>query len=285
MGSASTDFSVVTPSLDMLSYLKRCCASVADQEGATFEHIVMDGGSTDGTAAWLGENDQVIGVVQRDDGMYDAINKGWALARGRILSYLNCDEQYLPGTLRSVRAYLSQHPEVDIVFGDALLIEPDGSLIAYRKGYQPRWFYIQSAHLYVLTCTMFVRRRVIDAGMRFDPRFKAIGDQEFTVRVLRQGYQARRISRYLAAFTMTGHNLSMEPRTRQESIVLQQRAPRWIRRLKAPLNVARLLEKLLSGAYWQRMPLEYSVYVSDGPDRRTTFRAERASFRWRAGRG
>lgn len=283
MDSASTDFSVVTPSLNMLSYLRRCCASVSDQEDATFEHIIVDGGSTDGTVAWLSQNDGVVGVVQRDDGMYDAINKGWSSAKGRVLSYLNCDEQYLPGTLRSVRAYLSQHSEVDIVFGDALLIKPDGSLIAYRKGYQPRWFYIQSAHLYVLTCAMFIRRRVIDDDLRFDPTFRVIGDQEFTVRVLRQGYRARHMSRYLAAFTMTGRNLSMEPRARQESIVLQQSAPRWIRRLKAPLNAARLFEKLLSGAYWQSMPLEYSVHVSDGPGSRTMFRAERASFHWPAG--
>jgi glycosyltransferase involved in cell wall biosynthesis len=281
--SSGVDFTIVTPSLNMLGYLKRCCASVADQAGPTFEHIVMDGGSTDGTVEWLTQNDKVVGIVQPDDGMYDAVNKGWSLARGRILSYLNCDEQYLPGTLRSVGAYLSQYPQVDILFGDALLTKPDGSLLAYRKGYQPRWFYIQSSHLYVLSCTMFIRRRVIDDGFWFDSRFREIGDQELTIRLLRCGYRARHMSRYLAAFTMTGSNSSMGPRAQQERAAFQRSGPRWTRCLRAPLNAARLLEKLLSGAYWQGMPLEYSVYTSDDLAGRKMFGAERASFRWRTG--
>ena len=53
MSSSPTDFSIVTPSFNMLGYLKRCSASVADQRGASHEHIVVDAGSTDGTAPWL----------------------------------------------------------------------------------------------------------------------------------------------------------------------------------------------------------------------------------------
>lgn len=276
------DFSIITPSLNMLGYLKRCCASVADQKGATFEHIVVDGVSADGSVGWLSRNKQLVSIVQTDQGMYDAINKGLRLATGDIVSYLNCDEQYLPGTLRLVRAYLCQHPDVDILFGDALLTRPDGSLIAFRKGYQPRWFYIQSSHLYVLSCTMFIRRRVLDDGLRFDRRFKVIGDQELVIRLLRQGYRARHMHRYLAAFTMTGHNLSMETRAARERKELWRTVPRWVRCLALPLNVARLVEKALSGAYWQNMPLEYEIYTDGEAAQRRVFRSRRATHRWSA---
>ena len=76
------DFSIITPSYNMLSYLRRCCASVADQEGVAFEHIVVDGGSIDGTGDWLKENQHLRSVSEKDDGMYDAINKGLLMSQG-----------------------------------------------------------------------------------------------------------------------------------------------------------------------------------------------------------
>jgi len=272
--------SVVTPSYNMLGYLKRCCASVADQEGVAFEHIVMDAVSGDGTVEWLASNDNVKAVVEKDNGMYDAINKGWAQARGEIVSYLNCDEQYLPGTLQHVWEYFQAHPQVDILFGNLLLIRPDGSLISYRKGFQPRWLYILTSHLYVLSCTMFLRRRIIDDGFRFDPQFKNVGDADFVLRVLRSGYRARHVKKYLAAFAMTGANMSADANAQREKTLLWRDAPAWLRFLRLPMNGLRLMEKTLSGAYSQRMPLEYAVYNSPDARVRRQFSAQSASFRW-----
>jgi glycosyltransferase involved in cell wall biosynthesis len=126
------DVSVVTPSFNMLNYLQRCCASVADQEYVTHEHIVVDGGSTDETPEWLSCQASLISQSQRDNGMYDAVNRGFRLARGEIVSHLNCDEQLLPDTLHFVRRFFREHPEVDVLFGDVLAVRPDGGLIAYR---------------------------------------------------------------------------------------------------------------------------------------------------------
>jgi glycosyltransferase involved in cell wall biosynthesis len=274
------DVSVVTPSFNMLGYLKRCCASVADQEGAAVEHIVVDAVSTDGTAAWLRENARVRPVIEKDRGMYDAVNKGFCAARGRLLAYLNCDEQYLPGTLRYVTHCFERHPQVDLLFGDALLVRPDGTLISYRKAYPPRWYYILSSHLYALSCAMFLRRRVVEDGFRFDDRLRDVGDQDFVARVLRAGYRARHVGRYLAAFTVTGTNMSGGENALREWRRALATAPRWVRTLRRPLNALRLAEKWRSGAYRQGMPLRYALY--DGrPDRgRSVFEVHRGSFRW-----
>ena len=98
--SPRPSFTIVTPSFNMLSYLKLCHRSIADQE-VDCEHVVIDGGSADGTADWLDRHPNIISISEPDDGMYDAVNKGFALAKGEILAYLNCDEQYLPGALKS----------------------------------------------------------------------------------------------------------------------------------------------------------------------------------------
>lgn len=274
-------FSIITPSYNMLDYLKRCAASVKDQEGVDFEHIVIDGGSVDGTVEWLGRNSRVKGISEKDNGMYDAINKGLRMAGGDIVAYLNCDEQYLPGTLAYVKEFFAKHPEVDIIFGDTLLIMPDGKLIAFRKGYKPRWVYIASAHLYLQSCSMFFRRRIIDDGFFFDTRFRVIGDEEFVVRLLRGGYRACHVGRFLAAFTMTGKNLSEDERAVEEKKMAADEFPGYIRRFKWVINGVRFAEKFLSGAYFLATPLKYEIYNMENETRRKSFVVNKASFRWK----
>src|SRR5574339_629315 len=114
-------FSVITPSFQNSTWLKLCVASVADQ-GVAVEHIVQDAGSTDGTLDWLQTDPRVRLFVERDSGMYDAINRGLQRASGDVLAYLNCDEQYLPGALQSVTEFFVSHPSVDVVFGDFVVV-------------------------------------------------------------------------------------------------------------------------------------------------------------------
>jgi len=265
----------------MLPFLEMCAASVADQEEAAFEHIVVDGVSTDGTVQWLEQHPQIKSLSEKDSGMYDAINKGFALAKGDILAYLNCDEQYLPGTLAFVKAYFEHNPKVDMIFGDMVLIRADGSFIAFRKGYQPRWPYILASFLYVPTCTMFFRRKIIDDGFFFDLNFKANADADFVVRLLRSGYALKHVRRYLAAFTMTGKNLSRDEIAQKESALMFNQSPIHIRKLRWLLNGLRFLEKCCSGAYFQKKPLEYYVYVKDKGTQRKHFSAASPSFKWK----
>src|SRR4030081_3893628 len=105
--------SIVTPSYRNSESLKLFVASVADQEGVEVEHIVQDAGSDDGTLDWLVSDTRVRAHVEKDQGMYDAINRGLRKATGEILAYLNCDEQYLPGALKGVAGFFDAHPDVD----------------------------------------------------------------------------------------------------------------------------------------------------------------------------
>jgi glycosyltransferase involved in cell wall biosynthesis len=277
------DVSVVTPSFNMLGYLQRCHRSVVDQEDVAVEHIVMDGGSTDGTPEWLEGRADLRRTVARDEGMYDAVNKGIAQAGSDIIAYLNCDEQYLPGTLAYVRDFFTGRPEIDFLFGSVLLVRPDSGLIAYRKAYPPHWPLIAASHLYVLSCAMFVRRRVFAAGHHFDPALKDVADWKFVIACLRSGYGAAYTSRYFSAFTMTGANRSTDPAARAEEAALRLTFPHWVRALKAPLNVCRLGLKVAAGAYRQRFPLRYEIYAKGADEGRTVYTARDASFRWRTG--
>src|SRR5688572_24196636 len=97
------DFSIITPSFRSSKWLQLCIPSVGDQQGVSLEHIVQDAGSDDGTLDWLPTDQRVQAYVEKDAGMYDAVNRGLRRAQGDFLAYINCDEQYLPGALQAVK--------------------------------------------------------------------------------------------------------------------------------------------------------------------------------------
>ena len=281
----SIDFSIITPSYNMLPYLKRCCASVADQKGATFEHIIIDGGSTDGTVEWLKQQQTVQKhlkyISEKDKGMYDAINKGLALAAGNVIAQLNCDEQYLPGILTQIQAYLAQYPEADAIFGDILLVDLEGKLLAARKTYQPRWPYILTSYLYIYTCSLFFRRPVFDQGHRFNPeKYKIVGDADLIIQMLRSQVRFQHYQQFTSIYTWTGKNLSENPAAIQEKQRFYASAPNWVRTLRYPLNLMRIIEREIHFLNSKGTPTQYEIYSPHRLDTRTSYQATTSSSRW-----
>src|SRR5580704_8052109 len=165
-------FSIITPSFKSSNFLKLCIASVADQ-GVELEHIVQDACSDDGTLEWLPKDPRVKAFVEKDSGMYDAVNRGLRRAQGEILAYLNCDEQYLPGTLAAVDDFFSKHPGVDVVFGDFIGVDTKGDYLFHRKVLTPLKYHTWVSHLQTFTCATFFRRKIIaDQGHFFNPRLR-----------------------------------------------------------------------------------------------------------------
>ncbi len=273
-------FSVTTPSFRSGSWLKLCIESVADQEGAAFEHIVQDAGSDDGTLDWLPQDGRVRSFVERDSGMYDAISRGWRRSSGEILSYLNCDEQYLPGALSSVRAFFERRPDVDLLFGDVVVVGPDGSYRFHRKMIAPHLHHTQVCHLSALTCAMFVRRSAIEKhDLYFDPKLRIGGDGEWVARALAAGLRCAVLPRFLSAFTDTGANMMASPNATRERLDLVGRAPGWVRALRPWWIVSHRLRKLVHGVYRQE-PFGYDIHTQ-GCERRVHFDVRKPTFRWR----
>ena len=122
------DFSIVTPSYNYARYVRECIESVKNQEGATFEHIIQDAGSTDGTLDILNSYPHLKLHVEKDSGMSEGINRGFRKARGKWVMWLNTDDRLLPGALAAVKAFADSRPDADIVHGAWNFIGPDGAL-------------------------------------------------------------------------------------------------------------------------------------------------------------
>src|SRR5208337_3753681 len=209
--------SIVTPSYRRSAWLKLCIASVADQLGKV-EHIVQDAGSDDGTLDWLPRDPRVQAFVEKDQGMYDGINRGLRRAGGDILAYLNCDEQYLPGALAAVAGFFERHPQVEVLFGDVVMVDAEGRYLYHRKMQTPLKYHTWTCHLSTLSCAMFFRRRVVsEYGLLFDARLRDVGDGEWMVRLLRRGVRMAALRQFTSVFTRTGANMSIGPNARREN--------------------------------------------------------------------
>lgn len=212
--------SIITPSFRQVDYLRKCAASVADQAGDfVCEHHVQDGGGGEDFEAWASRQSFARVVHEPDDGMYDAINRGFRAAGGDILAWLNCDEQYLPGALQGVAAWFRDHPENDILFGDVVLVAPDGEPLSYRKAIPPLRDHIRHCFLPTYSAATFVRRRIVDEGRFLDTSFRAIADAVWIHGLLAAGYRAGVLNLPLAVFTQTGENLGQSDAGRAEARV------------------------------------------------------------------
>jgi glycosyltransferase involved in cell wall biosynthesis len=267
-------FSIITPSFNPAPWLPLCIASVADQ-AVDVEHIVQDAGSTDGTLGWLRDEGRVKAFIERDSGMYDAVNRGLRRAGGEILAYLNCDEQYLPGCLQSVEAFFRTHPTVEVLFGDFVVVNSDLNYLFHRKVQVPLKYHTWVSHLPVATCAIFFRRTILDQyGLFFDGRLRDVGDAEWMLRLLKHRIPMGVLHQFTSLFTMTGENMSAKPNAIRERQELQASAPFVLRTLKPLLVFHHRLRRLAGGAYLQR-PFSYSIYTQRSPEKRTSFEVVR----------
>jgi glycosyltransferase involved in cell wall biosynthesis len=274
------DISVVTPSFRSGRWLPLCLASVADQDVRS-EHIVQDAGSDDGTLEWLPQDPRVRAFVETDRGMYDAVNRGYRRAHAGILSYLNCDEQYLPGTLTRVIGFFQQHPEVDILFGDCLVVDAAGSYLCERRALTPQLIHTWTAsNLAFLTAATFIRRRVLDHHqLWFNANFRDAGDQDWALRLVQAGVQTAVLPEFLSVFTETGANMNLGANAARERRAFHGTAPIWARWL-SPLALVHFRLRRWRAGHYRCLPHDYAIYTQDQPNQRSDFHVTKPTFRW-----
>lgn len=177
--------SVVTPAYNQADFLRDTLESVLAQDYPNIEHQVIDDGSTDTTPEILAEYADRITIERHENrGQTPTINKGWARAKGEILTWLNSDDTFLPGAVTKAVEYFNEHPEVAIVFGDTLFTGPDGSPLERskpREEFDYRRFVLQCENP-IAQPSAFIRREVIDDVGFLDPQFYYFMDWDFWLR-------------------------------------------------------------------------------------------------------
>lgn len=175
--------SIVTPSYNKGPYIEETLRSVRNQTYPRIEHIVIDGGSTDETLSILEKySGAITWISEPDRGQSDAINKGWRLAHGEIIAYLNADDTYPPDAVATAVHYLDEHPDVGLVYGDGILTDETGKFI---RAYPAGEFSLRDL-VYcrdnILQPALFLRRSVYDKIGGIDESLHLAMDLDYWIR-------------------------------------------------------------------------------------------------------
>ncbi len=198
-------FSIITPTFDSREFLEETIQSVLSQEGADFEYIIVDGGSTDGTVEVIKSHAAADGRIRwisgPDDGISDAFNKGVALARGEVVGIINSDDSYLPGALSAVAEAYRAHPECDVFHGDMLRLQGDRVLFLLKPSDVQRHIWHEMPLNHPAT---FVTARAYAKVGGFDKAFRVAMDYDLILRLYKNGCRFHYIERPLAAMRYGG---------------------------------------------------------------------------------
>lgn len=206
--------SIVTPCLNAAATISRTLESVESNGVYGVEHIVVDGGSTDGTLEILARYPDIRVVSEPDDGLADAFNKGAAMATGDVVGWLNADDWYLPGALEAVVAAARSDPGAEWFTGGCPIVDGSGrevrrAVTAYKKFLLRRY----SLRLYLtqnfVSCpATFVRRDALVEVCPLPLTYRYSVDYELFLRLARRGDPVV-LDRDLAVFVMEEGTLSM----------------------------------------------------------------------------
>lgn len=248
--------SVVTPSLNQGEYIEDAILSVLEQKHPAFEHVVIDGGSNDQTLSILGRYPHIRWVSEPDDGQADALSKGFLMARGDWIGWLNADEYYFPGALESVSRVVTQQPDAQVVYACCAFVDRNGHLLRTKWEHGFDMGVLLHYGCYIPSATLFVRREIAQVHL-LNPAFRCCMDFEYLLRLASARHLFVYLERILAAFRWHDRNISRSPllvdRRRAESLLARemhdpQRLALWRRHLlRGIYRAKRVLMKVSNG--------------------------------------
>jgi glycosyltransferase involved in cell wall biosynthesis len=280
-GSAAF-LTVLTPAYQSGSFLRGALASV---QGPGIQHVVMDGGSSDGTVALLEATTSVVWRSEPDRGQSHALNKALAEADGEWIGWLNADEFYLPGVLEWVRERLAQD-DVDVLFGDFAEVDADGRLMRLVTNHRWSRSILRRVGCYVPSCATFVRREVLERAGGWREDLATIMDWELWLRLDAAGARFAYEPVVVSGFTRHPGQVTTRQvergRTERDALHAEYGIvnPRWRRLLSRAHRVTR---KTLNGGYLRElaaMPLTGAPLT--GPARQVASTVARVNprIRW-----
>lgn len=203
--------SIITPSLNQGRFIEQCILSVMNQGYSDFEHIVIDGGSTDDTISILQKYPHVTWISEPDNGQSDALNKGLSIATGSLIGWLNSDDFYADNIFGEVAEYLRDYP---IVIGQCELTDEKGVPKTRIVNKERSWFDLMKYWVPYSIPTqpsIFMTSEILEDvkrtdGLYFDPDLNYCMDYDLWLRISHLTPLSHRIEGTLAYYRMTESN-------------------------------------------------------------------------------
>jgi glycosyltransferase involved in cell wall biosynthesis len=248
---------VITACVNASRTIEQTLRSVLDQGYPNLEYIIIDGGSADGTLEIVEKYGTRLAAVvsEPDNGIYDAFNKGLALATGDLIGILNADDFYAPWTFERVADAYASHPECDAFFGKVAVIDE-------RK---KRWKIYSIGSEKGLTDSMstphpavFLPRRTYDKWGFYDDSYRVAGDWDYALGLYMSGASFYPVNEVLTAFRDSGVSSLLSPRQLYENRLVYFK---YLDRAAALRKVAKMYLKYYGRRFLQ-ISRTYDIYAA-----------------------
>lgn len=247
------EVSVLTPSFGYGRFIRDALSSVRAQDGVDVEHVVQDAASKDNTVEVLHDfSDEVTWQSEPDRGQSDGLNKAFQRSRGRWIGWLNADEFYLPGALRTLAAE-GERAAADVVYGDAVFVDEGGRLIRLFPSHNLSAWVLRGYGPFIGSCTVLFRRSALQESP-WDVNVRRIMDWDLYLRLLFRGARFVHIPYPVGAYRIHAEQVTAQPSGDflQDHRVVRSRYGLPMKGRSAQYALGRSLHagyKLLGGAY------------------------------------
>lgn len=221
--------SIVSVVLNGSQHIRECIESVLAQNYRNVEHIIIDGGSTDGTLQVLDSYNDRIAYWEsgRDRGIYDAINRGLRRVTGDVIGILGSDDALYPDALEAIATVFEGFPNVDYVYGSVDLVRPTGEVFG-RSDPLPQTVFETRPHVDMPFChlALFVRSDVQRRLGDYDLRYPIRADYDLVLRMLKNGYKGMPVEPVLGRYRTGGTSDGVSTCFETRRLLLRNGAPR-----------------------------------------------------------
>lgn len=200
--------SIITVVYNGEKYLEKTIQSIIGQSYNNVEYIIIDGGSTDGTIDIIKKYEERIDywVSEKDNGIYDAMNKGINLSSGEIIGIVNADDYLYLNTLENINKCFNDR-KVDFTYGDLDIIDLDGNFLNKTSSLGIKNSkYKLFKQMPFLHPTMFIRKKVYDIIGLYDTKYKLSADYDFILKLIEKNYKFKDVSFSTGAFRLGGQS-------------------------------------------------------------------------------
>lgn len=202
--------SIVTPSFNQAQFIEETILSVQRQKYPNVEHIVIDGGSVDGTLDILKKfGDKISWISEPDRGQADAVNKGIRKASGEFIGWLNSDDIYFNDTIYFAVKAFQDRPDVDVVYGDLFYIDQDGKILMERKEINFDFDILLYGLCYIGQQSTFYKKNIFEDIGYLDVNLQYVMDWELFLRIAVHGKKYLLVPDVKAGFRLHSESKSI----------------------------------------------------------------------------